>query len=152
MAENRAATCVKLRTGGFPAHVFAPSHFAGVLIKMGPRDMVMLADLRSPQPGEIALRLVCAGAIRAIRLAMIDPLHLKACMKILAAGPQNQRPFHSTRADHRSGKLARRLDPACARHYSCGVTCGTTPTSVTCEPSANVQMATLAWSMFPEFR
>ena len=83
MAENRAATCVKLRTGGFPAHVFAPCHFAGVLIKMGPRDMVMLADLRPPQPGEIALRLVCAGAIRAIRLAMIDPLHLEARMKII---------------------------------------------------------------------
>ena len=83
MAENSAATCVKLRTGGFPAHVFTPSHFAGILIKMGPRDMMMLTDLRPPQPGEIALRLVCAGAIRAIRLTMIDPLHLEGRMKII---------------------------------------------------------------------
>ena len=44
---------------------------------------MMLADLRAPQPGDIAFRLVCAGAIRAIRLAMIDPLHLEARMKII---------------------------------------------------------------------
>ena len=49
----------------------------------GARDMVMLADLRPPQPGEIALRLVCAGAIRAIRLTMIYPLHLEGRMKII---------------------------------------------------------------------
>jgi hypothetical protein len=72
MAENRAATCVKLRTGGFPAHVFTPSHFAGILIKMRSGNMVMLADFGAAEPGEIALRLVCAGAIRAIGLAMIE--------------------------------------------------------------------------------
>jgi hypothetical protein len=106
MAENRAATCVKLRTGGFPAQVFTPSHFAGVLIKMGPRDMVMLADLRLPQPGEIALRLVCAGAIRAIGLTMIDPLHLEACMKIIPSPGlvgMDDAPSGDAAADDRHG-------------------------------------------------
>ena len=60
MAENRAATCVKLRTGGFPAHVFAPSHFAGVLIKMGPRDMVVAHERVEPAERGRALRRRCA--------------------------------------------------------------------------------------------
>ena len=44
---------------------------------------MMLAYLRAPKPGDIAFCLVCAGAIRAIRLAMIDPFHLEARMKII---------------------------------------------------------------------
>jgi len=81
MAKGQATTCIKLRAGRFPAHVFAPSHFAGILAEMGPGDVMMLADLRAAEPGEIALRLVRAGAIRAIGLAMIDPLHLEASME-----------------------------------------------------------------------
>jgi hypothetical protein len=50
---------------------------------MRPGNVMMLADLRAPQPGEKALRLVRAGAISAIRLAMIDPLHLETRMKII---------------------------------------------------------------------
>ena len=83
MAKNQATTCIKLRAGRFAAHVFTPSHFTGILAEMGPGDVMMLPDLRAPQPGEIALRVVCAGAIRAIRLAMIDSLHLEARMKII---------------------------------------------------------------------
>ena len=42
---------------------------------------MMLADLRAAEPGEITFCLVRAGAVRAIRLAMIDPLHLEARME-----------------------------------------------------------------------
>ncbi len=83
MAKSQATTCIKLRAGRFAAHVFTPSHFTGILAEMGLGDVMMLPDLRAPQPGEIALRVVCAGAIRAIRLAMIDSLHLEARMKII---------------------------------------------------------------------
>jgi hypothetical protein len=83
MAKGQTATCIELRAGGFAAHVLAPRHFAGILAKMGPGDVLMLADLRAPEPGDIAFGLVRAGAIRAIRLAMIDPLHLEARMKIV---------------------------------------------------------------------
>jgi hypothetical protein len=47
------------------------------------RDMVMLTNLRASQPGDIAFRLVRAGAILAIGFPMIDPLHFKARMKIV---------------------------------------------------------------------
>jgi len=83
MAEDQATACIELRAGCFAAHVFSPCHFAGILTKMGPGDVVMLPDLRAPQPRDIAFRLVRAGAICAIRLAMIDPLHLEARMKII---------------------------------------------------------------------
>src|SRR5579883_2396769 len=83
MAKGQAPTCIKLRARGFPAHVFAPRHFAGILGKMRSGNMVMLADFGAAEPGEIALRLVCAGAIRAIGLAVIDPLHLERGMKIV---------------------------------------------------------------------
>src|SRR5271166_326726 len=43
----------------------------------------MLADLGAPQPGDIAFRLVRAGAILAIGFAMIDPLHFKAGMEFV---------------------------------------------------------------------
>ena len=65
------------------AHVFAPRHFAGILAKMRPGDMVMLTNLRASQPGDIAFGLVRAGAIFAVGFPMIDPLHFKARMKIV---------------------------------------------------------------------
>ena len=43
--------------------------------------MVMLTNLRAPESRDVAFRLVCAGAIRTIRLAMIDPLHLESRME-----------------------------------------------------------------------
>ena len=45
--------------------------------------MVMLTNLRASQPGDIAFRLVRAGAILAVGFPMIDPLHFKARMKIV---------------------------------------------------------------------
>src|SRR5271157_2563434 len=77
MAKSQATTCIELRAGRFAAHVFTPSHFTGILAEMGPGDVMMLAKLRAAEPGEITFRLVRAGAIRAIRLAMIDPLHFE---------------------------------------------------------------------------
>jgi len=83
MAQGQTATCIELRAGGLPANVFAPRDFAGILAEMRPGNVMMLAYLRAPKPGDITFCLVCAGAIRAIRLAMIDPLHLEARMKII---------------------------------------------------------------------
>ncbi len=77
------ATCIEVGSGGFAAHVFAPCHFAGILAEMRPCNMVMLANLCAPEPRDVAFCLVCAGAIRTIRLAMIDPLHFEARMKII---------------------------------------------------------------------
>jgi hypothetical protein len=57
--------------------------FTGILAEMRPGDMVMLTNLRASQPGDIAFRLVRAGAILAIGFPMIDPLHFKARMKIV---------------------------------------------------------------------
>ena len=45
--------------------------------------MVMLTDLGTPQPGDIAFRRVRAGAILAVSFAMIDPLHVKAGMEFV---------------------------------------------------------------------
>ena len=43
----------------------------------------MPTSLRAPQPGDIALRLVRAGAILAVGIPIIDALHFKARMKIV---------------------------------------------------------------------
>ena len=69
--------------GGVATHVFAPRHFAGILAEMRPGDMVMLTNLRASQPGDIAFHLVRAGTILAVGYPMVDPLHLKARMKIV---------------------------------------------------------------------
>jgi len=45
--------------------------------------MVVLANFGASQPRDIALRLVCAGAVLAVGFAMIDPLHFKARMEIV---------------------------------------------------------------------
>ena len=74
---------MELGSGGVAAHVFAPRHFAGILAEMRPGDMVMLTNLRASQPGDIAFRLVRAGAIFAVGFPMIDPLHFKGRMKIV---------------------------------------------------------------------
>ena len=83
MAQGQAATCMELGSGGVAAHVFAPRHFAGILAEMRPGDMVMLTNLRPSQPGDIAFRLVRAGAVLAVGFPMIDPLHFKARMKVV---------------------------------------------------------------------
>jgi hypothetical protein len=74
---------MELGSGGMAAHVFSPRHFAGILTEMGTGNMVVLANLRASQPRDIALRLVRAGAVLAVGLAMIDPLHFKARMEIV---------------------------------------------------------------------
>ena len=66
-----------------PAHVFAPRHFAGILAKIWSGNMMVLADFGAAEPGEITFRPVRAGAIRTIRLAVIDPLHLERSMQIV---------------------------------------------------------------------
>ena len=63
MAQGQAATCTELGSRGVAAHVFAPRHFAGIRAEMRPGDMLMLTNLRASQPGDIAFRLVRAGAI-----------------------------------------------------------------------------------------
>src|SRR5271168_1777041 len=83
MAYGQAAACIELGSGGVAAHIFAPRHFAGILAEMRPGDMVMLADLRASQSGDIAFRLVRAGAVFVVSFAMIDPLHFKARMEII---------------------------------------------------------------------
>src|SRR5208283_2872369 len=83
MAQGHTATCIELGSGVGAAHVFAPRHFAGILAEIRPGDVVVLADLGAPQPGDIAFRLVRAGAILGVSFAMIDPLHVKARMKFV---------------------------------------------------------------------
>ena len=83
MAQGQTATCMESGSGGVAAHVFAPRHFVRILAEMRPGDMVMLANLRAPQPRDIAFRLVRAGAVLAVGFAMIDPLHFKARMEIV---------------------------------------------------------------------
>src|SRR3974390_2479300 len=83
MAQGQTATCMELGSGGVAAYVFAPRHFAGILAEMRPGDMVMLTNLGPSQPGDIAFRLVRAGAVLAVGFPMIDPLHFKARMKVV---------------------------------------------------------------------
>ena len=83
MAQDQAATCAELGSGGEAACVFAPRHFARILAEMRPGDMVMLTNLRASHPRDIAFRLVRAGAVLAVSFAMIDPLHFKARMEIV---------------------------------------------------------------------
>ena len=85
MAQCQAATCMELGSwGGVAAHVFAPRHFARHTgFEMRPGDMVMLANLCASQSGDVAFRLVRAGAIPAIGVSMVDPLHFKGRMKIV---------------------------------------------------------------------
>jgi hypothetical protein len=72
MAKGQAATCIELGSGGAAAHVFAPRHFAGILAKVRPGNMMVLANLGASQTRDIAFRLVRAGAVFAIGFAMID--------------------------------------------------------------------------------
>src|SRR5208337_5540303 len=83
MAQGHTARRIELGSGVVAAHVFAPRHFAGILVEIRPGDVVVLTDLGAPQPGDIAFGLVRAGAILAVSFAMIDPLHVKAGMEFV---------------------------------------------------------------------
>jgi hypothetical protein len=83
MAKGQTATCIELGSGGFAAYIFTPRHFASILAEMRPGNVMMFANLRAPQPGDITFGLVRACAALAVSFTMIDPLHFKAGMKMI---------------------------------------------------------------------
>lgn len=80
MADRRQRHQQKLRPVVDPSGVFAPSHLLGVGLQVGPGDVVMHADLCAPDPREKAFRIVRAGALVAVGVFVVDPLHVEACV------------------------------------------------------------------------
>ena len=63
------------------AQVLTPSRLLGITDEIGSGDMVMVSEFAAPQPGEIGFRPVGAGAVDAVAVLMVDPLHGKAGMQ-----------------------------------------------------------------------
>lgn len=69
-----------------PALVFPPRHFGGIAVQVLAADPVILAPLRTAQTGEVALRLIGAGVIRAVGFLVVDALHVNAGMQGVPTG------------------------------------------------------------------
>lgn len=68
MSERGGGDPFPLRAVGDPAVVFAPRHLIGVGLLQMPADAVVNTELRTAQPGEIALCLIGACAIIGLEL------------------------------------------------------------------------------------
>ncbi len=64
-----------------PAQVLPPCRFLGVADEIGAGDVVMVAKLGTAQAGEVGLRPVGAGAVDAVAVLVVDPLHGEPGMK-----------------------------------------------------------------------
>ena len=65
------------------AVILAPSAFLSVAKEVCTRDVVMVANLRAAQPGEIAFRHVGASAVEAVGFLVVDPGNLIILMQIV---------------------------------------------------------------------
>lgn len=55
--------------------IFEPAGVRGIGIELGGFDAMMLTADHTPQPCEVAFRKIGVGAVEAVSLGMIDPLH-----------------------------------------------------------------------------
>lgn len=85
MARRQTAGGHELCAIGSAARVLTPGHFAGILVQVRTRDMMMLADFVASQPGKIALRLIGAGPVSAVGATVVDPPHLIPRVKVVPA-------------------------------------------------------------------
>jgi hypothetical protein len=65
------------------AVILAPSAFLSIAKEIGARDVVMMANLRAAQPGEVRLRLIGARAIEAVGFLAINPSHFEILMEAI---------------------------------------------------------------------
>lgn len=76
-AQRVAANPLVLRAVVDSPHILAPSHLAGILVKVLVADPVVLAKLGPTQAAEEALDLIGAGAVIGEGEAVIDALGLE---------------------------------------------------------------------------
>ena len=75
MGKGRPGHGKMLRPVGLPAIILFPSHLASVSVQVFAADMVVLANFRPAHPAVKTLRYVCASAVQAVSLLVIDSLH-----------------------------------------------------------------------------
>ena len=60
------------------AQVLTPRHFLGVADKIWPGDMVVVPEFAAAQTREVGFGAIGAGAVEAVTVLMVDPLHREA--------------------------------------------------------------------------
>ena len=83
MHSRSGDNCGELFAIADPAIIFPPIHFRRIGREIGTGDMMVRPDFRATQAGEKAFRHVGAGIVRAIRLAVIDPLRIVPAVKLI---------------------------------------------------------------------
>src|SRR5277367_4923525 len=120
MAGRQTAGGHELRAVGGAAGVLTPGHFAGILVQITTSDVMVLTDFGATKAGEIAFRLIGAGAILAVGAPMVDPPHFVPCVQVIPgrrlirmnnavagdASPDDRHRVHLPRRDDRHGRTA----------------------------------------------
>ena len=120
MAGRQTAGGHELRTVGGAAGVLTPGHFAGILVQITTSDVMVLTDFGAAEAGEIAFRLIGAGAILAVGAPVVDPPHFVPCVQVIPgrrlvgvndavagdASPDDRHRVHLPRRDDRHGRTA----------------------------------------------
>jgi hypothetical protein len=98
------------------AVIFPPRAFVRVGLEQVAADSMVNAELSAPEPGELAFRLVRAGAVIGLELdRVIDPLHREGRMQDVPCARFVGMNFGSVR--HGSADCGNRV--ALPRHYPC---------------------------------
>src|SRR4051812_6681255 len=80
-AHRQPRDAINLLAVADAAQVLAPGRLLGVANKIGSGDMVVVSEFAAPQTREIGFRAVGAGAIDAVALLVVDPLHGEASVQ-----------------------------------------------------------------------
>ena len=83
-ARDQAHHRADLLAGAVPAMIFAPRQFPRIPDQIDPGDVMIMADLAAPRPGEEGLRPVGAGVVVGV-LDRIRRVSKRACSAFHAA-------------------------------------------------------------------
>ena len=74
-SHRQADNTVRLLAVADAAEVLAPGCLLGIAEEIRPSDMVVMPELAPAQAGEVGFRAIGAGAVNAVAVLMVDPLH-----------------------------------------------------------------------------
>src|SRR5690349_18285776 len=90
------------------AQVLPPSRLLGVADEIRSGDVVVMSEFAAAQAGEIGLRAIGAGAVNAVAILVVDPLHGEPGVQRIPGGAligMNRGTLDDPQADCRHGGL-----------------------------------------------
>ena len=79
--HGQSDDAIRLLAVADAAQVLTPSRLLGITDEIWPGDVVVMPEFTAAQPGEVGFGAIGAGAVDAVTVLVVDPLHGEAGMQ-----------------------------------------------------------------------